>query len=625
MSAVATWAGGSARRATLRQPKVLRVSPPFTEGYSTNGNQYVTALNIPFAPLTGAEDRALLLLVSYQAKAAGTRAFTLPSFDGDDFEEALAPTSAGDKASPGVAIYYLADPGEDPEYVDIYFNEDMVSASAVILDLGYAAQSDAVDDTAGGVDASAAAALALRTLTTTVPGDLIVGMAAWQGFAADPITAPASGAAAGLARLVGGRTGAVSAFNDHSFAVLSRTTGAPGDYVVGANGSASDGRGDGWVAIAGTERTTGPTTPPVDPGDPPATGRRFVPPVPLADVDILTVVDGSEVTMTGTAAKDCLVVCPDAVLGQKSRVIARGYRGIYLIGCSMSPQAFGTAIAPDGRTMKGQDVFFLLETHKDAVGAFVYVANVHFDNDPDAVDASNINYGDIFNCQGDPNGDTPTNQASWPDIYLDNILVEGGLYGWESSLVAHSDVFKANGGGVKSYWLNRCDVTWGYQALYSTPTSGAGFVTHPDGEVHLYDTVFRIIRTKGTGATWFKEHPKAIYFSRGDVNIRAGEYVPHHFHEGGSDGSGVWLVDHTSPTDNFHPRAGNWAPQYDAAAAEWRWSSTPPPGYTKPLVASGGRIRAGEPPTPVVTAADVGHSHRVTDRAGILALIAAMT
>lgn len=624
MSAVATWAGGSTRRATERSPQIVAVSDPYVVGYSTNGGNYITGLAIPHAPNTTGEDRALAVLISYQAKAAGVRDFELPEFDEVAFTEAVPPTSAGDKTLPGTAIYWLADPGTDPADLVLDFGEDMISVGVVIVDLAYFEQSTPIDDTAFNGTASAAASLDDAVLTTTQAGDLLLGIAAWQSFAADPITAPVSGPAVGLGKLAGAKTGTVSPHNDHSLAVFSRTAGAAGDYTVDAQASASDGHSGAWIAIKGTGRTTGPSVPPVDPGVQP-TGLRFIPPVPLADVDILTVVDGSEVSLTGNAGKDCLIVCPSATLVQKFRVIARGYRGIYLVGCSMSPQAFGTALAPDGRTMKGQDEFFLLETHKDAVNAFVYVAKLHFTNDPDLVDASNINYGDLFNCQGDPNAEPPTNISNWPACYFDNVLVEGGLYGWESSLVAHSDVFKANGGGIKHYYLNKCDVAWGYQALYSTPTSGASFVPNPNGEAHLYDTVFRIIRTKGTGSTWFKEHPKAIYFSRGDVNVRAGEYITHYFHEGGADGSGVWLVDHTSPTDNFHPRAGNWAPRYDPTLQQWTWSDVPPPGYSRPLVAAGGRIKAGAPPTPVVTAADVGHAHRVTDRNGILALIASMT
>ena len=141
MSAVATWAGGSARRATARSPQIVAVSAPYVVGYSTNGGSYITGLAIPHAPNTSGEDRALAVLVSYQAKAAGVRDFELPEFDEVAFTEAVPPTSAGDKTLPGTAIYWLADPGTDPADLVLDFGEDMISVGVVIVDLAYFEQS----------------------------------------------------------------------------------------------------------------------------------------------------------------------------------------------------------------------------------------------------------------------------------------------------------------------------------------------------------------------------------------------------------------------------------------------------------------------------------------------------
>lgn len=584
--------------------------------YSLNGPGYFTTLAVPYdQPATG-ENRMLVAIVLYMAKAAGARAFVLPTWNGDDMVEGLAPNSASDKSGPGCAIYYQANPDTGPADFVIDFGEDMLAAAVVLVSLTRAAQASPIDTTAGGSTTGALATIA-RTLTTGSPNCLILGGAMLQGWDG----APAS-LAAGLSAIAAGITNNANTSNDAAFTTGARTAATAGDYGVGATFQVADGLGDGWVAIKGAASSGGgggvPSTPP--------TGVRFKPPTPLATVDVLTVTGSGDQTWTGTASKDALVVMPNSEITGQWSVEVKGYRAIYLIGGKVRLRGRGTVTTPDGRTGRGQNWWLWLETHKDAVNAAIYVSRLEVTNDPDDYSVGNSQFGDIFNLGGDVNTTPATNTANWPDLFLDSILVNGGCYGWPQSVsgsfLTHSDLFKCEVGAFKSLNVSRLAAPWGYQAFYSTPSYASGFRAHPTGKVELYDVALETIRTKGNGANWWQASPKALFLSRGSANVDAGEYYPHIFHEGGAEGGGVWL---SSPIvdGNFHPGGGTYAPAYVAGPpARWEWPNVNPPGGRGKLVT--GRILAGSPPSPVVQSSDVGLAFRIVDKSALESLIAAL-
>lgn len=608
-------ASGPFRAAGEALPPLVVASTVGSNSFSANGG-YFTTLAVPHDQPADGENRMLVAIVLYMAKAAGTRAFTAPTWNGDAMTEATAPTSAGDKGEPGAAIYTLANPDTGAASFSIAFNEDMIAAAVILVSLTRAAQSSPIDDTAGGSTASAISSIA-RTLTTTAADRLILGGAMIQGHDGAP-----AAVASGMTAIASGITNNVNIYNDGAFVAGQRAAPVAGAHGAGASFATADGIGDGWVAIKGAASSGGgggvPVTPP--------TGARFRPPTPLATVDVLTVTGAGDQSWTGTASKDALVVMPDAEITGQWSVEVKGYRAIYLIGGKVRLRGRGTVTTPDGRTARGQNWWLWLETHKNATNAAIYVSRLEVTNDPDDYSTGNSQFGDLFNLGGAVNTVPATNTANWPDIWLDSILVTGGLYGWPQSVsgsyLTHSDLFKCEPGAFRSLNVSRLQAPWGYQGFYSTPSYASGFRAHPTGKVELYDVALTTIRTKGNGANWWQASPKALFLSRGSSNVDAGEYYPHVFHEGGAGGGGVWL---NSPIldGNFHPGGGTYAPSYVAGPpARWEWPNVDPPGGRGRLVT--GRILAGAPPSPVVQASDVGLSYRITSKAALEALIASM-
>lgn len=606
---------GAIRPAGQALPPLVVASSVAADAFSAHG-AYFTTLGLDHDQPASGENRLLVAIVLYMAKAAGVRAFTLPTWNGGAMVEAVAPNSAGDKSAPGAAIYTLANPATGLKSFAIAFNEDMIAAAVVLLSLTRAAQSSPIDATAGGSTAEGATSIA-RTVTTTGADRLILGGAMIQGWDGAPATV-----AAGMAAIASGITNNVNTFNDAAFIAGQRAAATAGGHGVGAGFATSDGIGDAWVAVKGAASSGGgggvPVTPP--------TGARFKPPAPLATVDVLTVTGSGDQSWTGTAAKDALVVMPSSEITGQWSVEVKGYRAIYLIGGKVRLRGRGSVTTPDGRTARGQNWWLWLETHKDAVNAAIYVSRLEVANDPDDYSVGNSQFGDLFNLGGDVNTVPATNTANWPDLYLDSILVTGGLYGWPQSVsgsyLTHSDFFKCEVGAFKSLSVNRVDVPWGYQHFYSTPSYASGFRAHPTGKVELFDTVLRTIRTKGNTGNFWEASPKAVFLSRGSDNVNAGEYYPHTFHEGGSGGGGVYL-DSPIITGNFHPGGGLYAPYYVAGPpARWEWPTVNPPGGRGKLVT--GRVLAGLPASPVVQSSDVGLAYRITSKTALEALIAAM-
>ena len=510
-------------------PKVIDHAV-LAEGYSNSGAKaYATGATGTFAVPAG-RGRGLAAFVLYMAKEAGTRAFTLPTFGGEAMAEAIPPTSDGDKARPGVAAYLLTSPPTGERTFALDAGEDLLSLAVLLVALdGLAAEplldaaGSTLPDNASGIEAS---------FDLDGPA-LLLGCAALQGHDGHPAEA------AGGARIVaGGASNTANVFNDLAYALGSLEAPKRGPRRPGLRFAAFDGIAHGWLALKGYAGVSMPAVVAPSPATGPAVGLRHRPPAPAAVLDVLEVGPGDNVR-AGSKDADLLIVLPEAPLTSAWRVDCTGYRGYYCVGGRMPLAALGTQTAPDGRLVRGQNAWFRLQSPADAVGAFVYVARLHLTNDPDRIDPGNSQYGDVFNTGGDVGPDVD-NFAAWPDVYLDNVLVEGGLFGWGASLVAHSDLWKSERGANRRLFVNRLDAAFGYQHFYGlsyqTRTKDGLFRPHPAAERHFHDTVLRLIRTKGNGAKWWKDHPKAFFLSRGDANLKAGEYEPNTFHEAGVTG-----------------------------------------------------------------------------------------
>ncbi|MEZ5848589.1 MAG: hypothetical protein R3C70_17720 [Geminicoccaceae bacterium] len=591
-------------------PSVV-ASSQFIDCFSLQSGTYITGVAGTHNQPSGGEDRCLVAIILYQAHTAQARSFTAPTFNGVPMTEALAPTSPGDKGRPGVAIYVLPDPSTGSHPFDFSAGENLMSCIAVLVSLTGVDQADPIDIAGGASDAGDAATIA-TTLAATGSG-LLLGGAAFQGHDGHAATG------AGLDMIRRGVSNTANLWNDQAFYTGSKAVEAAGDVTASVTFATSDGRGDGWCIIRGSGSVGGGGTGVVV--EPPS-GLRFVPPTPAATLDIVTVVPGSDIVATGTPTKDALVVMPATQITQQFSVQVLNYRRVFMIGGSMRVVGRGTKQAPDGRMTRGQNWFFYFQTAQNAVDAGIYVARLHIENDPDTINGQNSQYGDIFNFGAKVNGSN-NNFSAWPDIWLDSILMEGGLYGWAKDLVAHSDFFKSEAGGYKSLWVNRLDVKYGYQHFYLTPTWISDYTAHPTGETHFYDTVLRQIRTRGSGSSWWYTNPKAFYFSRGSVYADAGQYYPTTFHEGGADGSGVWMPGAADAINAVHPRGGEWGPRWDGGDGGegvllWPWGE-PVPGRGRIV---SGHLWLDEPPEPVITAEGVGISYRITSKAELESLIA---
>ncbi len=614
--------------AAFALPPVLAVVPKIkdhavlAEGYSNSGAKaYATGATGTFAVPAG-RGRGLAAFVLYLAREAFVptpetpeRTFAAPTFGGEAMAEAIAPTSDGDKGRPGVAAYLLPAPPTGEQTFAFEAGEDLLSLAVVLVALDGLDASPLLDavgaspaDNASGIEAS----------FDLLGPALLLGAGVLQGHDGHPAEA------AGGARLVAsGASNTANVFNDLAYALASLEAPKRGPRRPGLRFAASDGIAHGWLALKGYAGVSAPAVVAASPATGAAVGLRHRPPAPAATLDVLAVGPGDNVR-AGSKDADLLIVLPEAPLTSAWRVDCTGYRGYYCVGGRMPLAALGTQTAPDGRLVRGQNAWFRLQSPADAVGAFVYIARLHLTNDPDRIDPGHSQYGDVVNTGAVVSADVD-NFAAWPDVYLDNVLVEGGLFGWGASLVAHSDLWKSERGANRRLFVNRLDAPFGYQHFYGltyqTRDADGLFRPHPSAERHFHDTVLRLIRTKGNGAKWWKDHPKAFFLSRGDANLKAGEYEPTTFHEAGvtggeGEGQGVFVSGRTAAVDNFHPRGGDFAPVL--AGGAWTWPADPPVSG-RPFVA--GRVRDGLPPVPVVTPADVGPGYRVADRAGLEALI----
>ncbi|MCB1885581.1 MAG: hypothetical protein KDG89_16575 [Geminicoccaceae bacterium] len=240
-------------------------------GFSNGGGVYVTAMDGAFEVPAGS-GRGLVAFAVYMARNAGAgRAFAAPTFGGVAMTAALAPTSPGDKAAPGVAAWWLASPPTGSQAFAWTPGEELIAASVFLVALHDLHPTDPLDAAVGGAGEGGAV---VRTLSTAGPARLLLGCAGLQGYDGDPATA-----LEGATVLETGATNAASVFNDQAYALLFKAAPSSGDHRIGCAFSVGDGLGDGWLALRGTG-TVAPAP------APPAPAERGEPPDGLVPVNV---------------------------------------------------------------------------------------------------------------------------------------------------------------------------------------------------------------------------------------------------------------------------------------------------------------------------------------------------
>ncbi len=316
--------------------------------------------------------------------------------------------------------------------------------------------------------------------------------------------------------------------------------------------------------------------------------------------------------VTGRADQDLLLVSPSQSINGKFQIDVDGFRGVYWIGASFDPQPAGWLTSPNNRRTEGVGTLIRIKTHKDAVRPFIVLGRMH-------LKTSNIDFGDFAQLGGNT---TAGKWQSWPDVWRCRMIAEP-LYGWRdykggsfSQYVSHSDFTKFETGGVRHSYAARIDASWGYQGEYVLPSYASNKKPYrgPDGRgtAQYWDYVARAVTNGGIGS---EPKPKAFFLARSSDEVAAGDYITYRFN---TNGRGVWVVPASGRPvgEQIHPGGGNYAPQISGSTLTWRNPSG------DPFVV--GRINDGSKATPpsVVSAGEIGHAQRVTDRTALERAIA---
>lgn len=318
--------------------------------------------------------------------------------------------------------------------------------------------------------------------------------------------------------------------------------------------------------------------------------------------------------VTGRADQDLLLVSPSQSINGKFQIDVDGFRGIYWIGASFDPQPAGWLTSPNNRRTEGVGTLIRIRTHKDAVRPFIVLGRMH-------LKTSNIDFGDFAQLGGNTSAGK---WQSWPDVWRCRMIAEP-LYGWRdykggsfSQYVSHSDFTKFETGGVRHSYAAKIDATWGYQGEYVLPSYASDKKPYrgPDGRgtAQYWDYVARAVTNSAIGS---ESKPKAFFLARSSDEVAAGDYITYRFN---TSGRGVWLVPVSGRPvgEQIHPGGGAYAPQISGSTLTWRSPSG------DPFVV--GRINDGSKATPpgVVSAGEIGHAQRVTDRTALERAIAGL-
>ncbi len=337
-------------------------------------------------------------------------------------------------------------------------------------------------------------------------------------------------------------------------------------------------------------------------------------PKPAANLVIHYVQPSGFQKVTGRADQDLLLVSPNQSINGKFQIDVDGFRGVYWIGASFDPQPAGWLTSPNNRRTEGVGTLIRIKTHKDAVRPFIVLGRMH-------LKTSNIDFGDFAQLGGNT---TAGKWQSWPDVWRCRMIAEP-LYGWRdykggsfSQYVSHSDFTKFETGGVRHSYAAKIDATWGYQGEYVLPSYASNKKPYrgPDGRgtAQYWDYVGRAVTNSAIGS---ESKPKAFFLARGSDEVAAGDYITYHFN---TSGRGVWLVPVSGRPvgEQIHPGGGTYAPQISGSTLTWRSPSG------DPFVV--GRINDGSKATPpnVVSAGEIGHAQRVTDRTALERAIAGL-
>lgn len=344
----------------------------------------------------------------------------------------------------------------------------------------------------------------------------------------------------------------------------------------------------------------------------------FRPPEPLPNLRIYNVQPSGRQSVNGGPDEDLLLVSPNRTIDGKFLLEVNGFRGIYWIGATFNPQPMGYLISPRGKRVNGVGALVRIRPHANSKDRpFVYLDRMRLKTD-------NITFGDFLQVGG---AAKIGNWSYWPDLYRCRMKADP-LFGWAtyhggsfSRNVSKSDFTKLDMGGIHHSYAARMDITWGYQGEYVIPTWATNYKGYkgPDGNgrAEYWDYVARAATNPAIGSV---PQPKTFFLARSSSEVVAGENHTFVFHEGGSDGRGVFSVpvgNSGSAKPTVHPGGGAYAPKDHGTYLSW------PTGSQYPFVI--GRLKNGarQAVPSVVSESEIGFKHRVSSRTTLLAAIRA--
>lgn len=364
------------------------------------------------------------------------------------------------------------------------------------------------------------------------------------------------------------------------------------------------------------------------PGQQPASGPTWAqlgkPPLPLATLRIVNINPTIQTTnITGGGNEDLLIVLPAGTTRGAFQIKVNGFRGVYCIGGDVLIQPWGTLRSPNGRKVAGIGVFLYVKSHPNPVSRpFVYVARLGYRPAPKLLKwPTESIFGDFMQVGG---AAQPGQWGAWPDIYRSYILA-GPFYGWGGYYgtkfdgyntfgqnVSHADFIKPETGGLRHLYTHAVDVKWGYQTEFATRPSYIHNYTPysgPDGhgKAYYWKYIGRSVIRPDLGSDLT---PVTFWFVD-DVNkVLSGAF---------SDvilGPDVYCVSHTTGSilPLVKPKEGKYTAVESGGKLTWPVAAPSGRKIATGLIHNG---RVFQPPA-VVTQAQIGSAHRVTNRTQLM-------
>ncbi|MFZ1425973.1 MAG: DUF2341 domain-containing protein [Geminicoccaceae bacterium] len=336
--------------------------------------------------------------------------------------------------------------------------------------------------------------------------------------------------------------------------------------------------------------------------------------LPASDADIIVwniPAAGGTVPSVGNPDQVLLMSAPAEPITGAIQAQNLRYRAAFLIGATLRRRGSTSTQPPAGGTSKGGHVFQISFVNGLGIRPVLFLANLDYDA-RNAV--ANNDWGDFLRFGTKPNA-AKDNFDEWLDLYMQKIKVPFGNYGFTGQPgdddAPHSDFTQAALGGFRDAYLGDIDLAWNYQTWFLKGANITNDTCCPNGRLWFKDVMMRALPAAPriyTGDGWrLPIYTQTIGNpSESTAQLNAGNYYASYFTNVYAERSGApggnTIKDYIRP--NSTPGGSNTASGNRVNLPYFKASNR-----TYPLWS--GYVDFVEPPTPVVTADEVGHAVRV--------------